>query len=108
MHPHHIGTGSTVTAVLGLTLALLTCALIPVDIFLVSSMKGSDGMFKARPQKPLGYVLTALQSWAESQSNRDTITDSLTYAYYAMYALVVAFAFCFIPLAYCERLHPHL
>ena len=37
---------STLTSVAGLAVALLTCALIPVDIFLVSFMKDQHGQFK--------------------------------------------------------------
>ena len=37
---------STVTAIAGLFVALLTCALVPVDIFLASFMKKDDGTFK--------------------------------------------------------------
>ena len=37
---------STITSILGLALALLTVALVPIDIFLVSYMKQSNGTFK--------------------------------------------------------------
>ena len=37
---------STVTAILALSVTLLTSDLVPVDIFLVSYMKNSDGTFK--------------------------------------------------------------
>ena len=38
-------TGTTAVAMVGMVIALLTTALIPVDIFLVSSFKNSDGTF---------------------------------------------------------------
>ena len=37
---------STLTAILALSVTLLTSDLVPVDIFLVSYMKNSDGTFK--------------------------------------------------------------
>ena len=37
---------STIASILALTVTLLTSALVPVDIFLVSYMKTSDGTFK--------------------------------------------------------------
>ena len=37
---------STLTAIFGLFITLLTTALVPVDVFLVSYMKNSDGTFK--------------------------------------------------------------
>ena len=82
----HGHTGATVTAILGLTVALLTCAMIPVDIFLVSSMKNGDGTFKVCGVVATSTLLISplFQSWAESQSNRDSVTNSVTYAYYGV------------------------
>lgn len=37
---------STITGVIALSVTLLTTALVPVDVFLVSFMKNSDGTFK--------------------------------------------------------------
>ena len=37
---------STLGAVVGLFIALLTTALVPVDVFLVSYMKNADGSYK--------------------------------------------------------------
>ena len=45
---------SSLTAMLGLAVALVTCALMPVDIFLVSFMKNNDGTFKVR--RELNYT----------------------------------------------------
>lgn len=36
---------STIVAMLGIVVALLVCALVPVDVYLVSSFKDSDGTF---------------------------------------------------------------
>ena len=58
--------GSTTVAVLALTVALLTGALIPVDIFLVSTLKGHDGQY---------------HDWA-SYDVRQEVKDMVTYAYY--------------------------
>ena len=41
-------TGPTMVSILGLFVALLTTALIPVDIFLVSSYKAPDGTYHVR------------------------------------------------------------
>ena len=40
---------SNVAAVLGLTVVLASCAIVPVDIFLVSFMKNTDGSYKVLP-----------------------------------------------------------
>ena len=37
---------STIASILGLAVVLVTCAIVPVDIFLVSFMKNSDGTYK--------------------------------------------------------------
>lgn len=76
--------GSTVVGILAIVSALLTSSLIPVDIFLVSSFKSSDGVY---------------HEWASMQ-NVAAVTDTVRYAYYAFYALTIAFIFVFIPLAY--------
>lgn len=40
---------TTLTAIFALTVTLLTSALVPVDIFMVSFMKDANGMFKVSP-----------------------------------------------------------
>ena len=40
---------STITAIFSLAIALITSALLPVDIFLVSYMKNQNGTFKVIP-----------------------------------------------------------
>jgi LMBR1 domain-containing protein 1 len=37
---------TTITAIIALTITLITSAMVPLDIFLVSYMKTSDGTFK--------------------------------------------------------------
>ena len=37
---------TTVTAIFALTITLITSAMVPLDIFMVSYMKNSDGTFK--------------------------------------------------------------
>ncbi|XP_067142464.1 lysosomal cobalamin transport escort protein LMBD1-like isoform X1 [Centruroides vittatus] len=76
---------STVTAVLGLAIVVLTALLIPVDIFYVSFMKTSNGTFK---------------DWASNATVRDDAENSVLYAYYTMYSLVLCFAFFILPFIY--------
>ncbi|EDQ91976.1 uncharacterized protein MONBRDRAFT_22684 [Monosiga brevicollis MX1] len=75
--------GSTIVAIMAIVVSLLTCALVPVDIYLVSSFKGSNGGF---------------HDWAFD--HYEDVTDTVRFAYYTVYALVCAFVFCIIPMAY--------
>ena len=43
--PHHKAHGTSIIAVLGLFISLVTTILVPVDVFLVSYMKNSDGKY---------------------------------------------------------------
>ncbi|ELU03583.1 hypothetical protein CAPTEDRAFT_186135 [Capitella teleta] len=70
---------------LGLSVALLTSALLPVDIFLVSFMKDNTGHFK---------------EWAKDEAMREFISQGVQYAYFALYLLVVLFVFLILPFAY--------
>ena len=72
--PQDKSPGSSAIAVLGLTLALMTSLLVPVDVFLVSYMKNSDGSWKP---------------WAESEEVRESLKSSLLWAYYAAYGVGV-------------------
>jgi len=76
--------GSTMVTTLALTTGLLTIALVPVDIYMVSSLKNSDGSF---------------EEWAtqESISSIKTISQD---AYFAFYGLSIMFSFLFLPLSY--------
>jgi len=76
--------GTTAVAMVGMVIALLTTALIPVDIFLVSSFKNSDGTF---------------HDWA-TDSIRSEVLSTLTDGYYAMYGLTCFFIFFLMPLSY--------
>lgn len=75
---------STIASTGALMVCLLTAALIPVDIFLVSIFKSSDGQF---------------EDWATVE-HRNTISNTVTYAYYTMYACNMLFVFLILPLAY--------
>ncbi|XP_013380006.1 probable lysosomal cobalamin transporter [Lingula anatina] len=76
---------STITSVLAVAVALLTSALVPVDIFLVAFMKDPDGKFK---------------EWAESNVTRQEVETSVLYTYYTMYALITFFLFFALPFVY--------
>ncbi|XP_013783878.1 probable lysosomal cobalamin transporter isoform X1 [Limulus polyphemus] len=76
---------TTVTSILALSVTLLTSLLLPVDVFLASYMKNSDGTFK---------------DWASNITFRHTVEDSVLYAYYALYSIVVFFAFFLLPFIY--------
>ncbi|XP_077870530.1 putative lysosomal cobalamin transporter, partial [Saccoglossus kowalevskii] len=78
-------TCTTVIGIISLTVALLTIALVPVDIFLVSYMKCPDGTFK---------------DWADNNSTRDAIEDMMLYAYYTMYTMTVFMLFLVLPFTY--------
>jgi len=76
---------TTSTAVLALTIALLTTFLVPVDVFLVSFMKNSNGTF---------------QEWAEDAQVRQSIEDTVLYAYYALYGIMALCIFVILPFVY--------
>ena len=59
---------TTISAVVALSITLLTTALIPVDVFLVSFMKNSDGSFK---------------DWASLNSTRNSLEQSVATGYYS-------------------------
>lgn len=76
---------TTISAILALTVVLMTTALIPVDVFLVSFMKDSDGNFK---------------DWAKNNETRKAIEESVLVAYYTMYGLITFFMFLLLPFMY--------
>lgn len=76
---------STMAAILGLSTALVTSALVPVDIFLVSYMKDSSGNFR---------------EWANNSSVRDMVEHSVLISYYVMYGLMTLFFFLLLPFMY--------
>uniref|UniRef100_A0A8C7KJZ2 Lysosomal cobalamin transport escort protein LMBD1 n=1 Tax=Oncorhynchus kisutch TaxID=8019 RepID=A0A8C7KJZ2_ONCKI len=76
---------STITAICALAIALITSALLPVDIFLVSYMKHPNGTYK---------------EWAENNETRGQIEDTVLYAYYSLYSLLLFCVFLWIPFVY--------
>ncbi|KAK6180086.1 hypothetical protein SNE40_012298 [Patella caerulea] len=76
---------STLAAIFALAVALFTTALIPVDIFLVSYMKNSNGDY---------------EDWANSSSVRKEIERSVLYAYLSLYCLVAFCIFILLPFIY--------
>lgn len=76
---------TVVTAVLAFAVTLLTSLVLPVDVFLVSYMKDSNGTYK---------------DWADNTTFRQTVENSVLYAYYALYSVVLFFLFFLLPLVY--------
>lgn len=75
---------STVTAIFALAVALISSALLPVDIFLVSYMKNQNGTFK---------------DWADANVSRQ-IEDTVLYGYYTLYSIILFCVFLWIPFVY--------
>nr|XP_021547624.1 probable lysosomal cobalamin transporter [Neomonachus schauinslandi] len=75
---------STITAIFSLAIALITSALLPVDIFLVSYMKNQNGTFK---------------DWANANVSRQ-IEDTVLYGYYTLYSVILFCVFFWIPFVY--------
>jgi len=75
---------STMVAIFALMVSLITIALVPVDIFLVSSLKQEDGTFF---------------DWATPEVV-DQVKNLTQDAYYTFYALTQLFAFVLLPLSY--------
>ncbi|NXP92110.1 LMBD1 protein, partial [Passerina amoena] len=75
---------STITAIFALAVALITSALLPVDIFLVSYMKNQNGTFKV---------------WADVNVSRQ-IEDTVLYGYYTLYSIILFCVFLWIPFVY--------
>uniref|UniRef100_A0A6I8QJ04 Lysosomal cobalamin transport escort protein LMBD1 n=1 Tax=Xenopus tropicalis TaxID=8364 RepID=A0A6I8QJ04_XENTR len=76
---------STITAISSLAIALITSALLPVDIFLVSFMKNHNGTFK---------------DWAESNTTRLQIENTVLIGYYTLYSIILFCVFLWIPFVY--------
>lgn len=76
---------TSVTASLALSVALFTTCLVPVDVFLVSFMKNSNGTFK---------------DWALDPMVRDSLENTILYAYYALYGCMGLFMFFILPFVY--------
>ncbi|PWA26077.1 hypothetical protein CCH79_00001545 [Gambusia affinis] len=73
---------STITAICALAIALITSALLPVDIFLVSYMKYPNGTFK---------------QWAANNETRGQIEATVLYA---LYSIILFCVFLWIPFVY--------
>ncbi|XP_030627358.1 lysosomal cobalamin transport escort protein LMBD1 [Chanos chanos] len=76
---------STITAICALAIALITSALLPVDIFLVSFMKYPNGTYK---------------EWAANNETRKQIEDTVLYGYYTLYSIILFCVFLWIPFVY--------
>uniref|UniRef100_A0A8C4HL09 Lysosomal cobalamin transport escort protein LMBD1 n=1 Tax=Dicentrarchus labrax TaxID=13489 RepID=A0A8C4HL09_DICLA len=76
---------STITAICALAIALITSALLPVDIFLVSFMKYPNGTYK---------------EWAANNETRGQIEDTVLYGYYTLYSFILFCVFLWIPFVY--------
>ncbi|NP_001008612.1 lysosomal cobalamin transport escort protein LMBD1 [Danio rerio] len=76
---------STITAICALAIALITSALLPVDIFLVSFMKHPNGTYK---------------EWAANNETRVQIEDTVLYGYYTLYSIILFCVFLWIPFVY--------
>ncbi|XP_048863481.1 lysosomal cobalamin transport escort protein LMBD1 [Brienomyrus brachyistius] len=76
---------STITAICALAIALITSALLPVDIFLVSYMKYPNGTYK---------------EWAASNETRAQMEDTVLYGYYTLYSITLFCVFLWIPFVY--------
>ncbi|XP_020641493.2 lysosomal cobalamin transport escort protein LMBD1 isoform X1 [Pogona vitticeps] len=75
---------STITSIFALAIALITSALLPVDIFLVSYVKNQNGTFK---------------DWADANVTMQ-IEDTVLYAYYTLYSIILFCVFLWIPFVY--------
>lgn len=84
-NPYEKDACSFATAVISLIIVLITSALLPVDIFLVSSMKNQDGSF---------------QAWAVENSTRQNVENALLYTYYSLYGVIFGLIFGVIPFVY--------
>ncbi|XP_073729703.1 lysosomal cobalamin transport escort protein LMBD1 [Misgurnus anguillicaudatus] len=76
---------STITAICALAIALITSALLPVDIFLVSFMKTPNGTYK---------------DWAANNETRQQIENTVLYGYYTLYSIILFGVFFWIPFVY--------
>ena len=69
---------TTCVTIASLFFTLISAFLIPVDVFLVSFMKNSDGTYKP---------------WASNPEVRSNLQWSMMQAYYALYGIILIFAF---------------
>lgn len=76
---------TTITAICALSVTLLTSALLPVDIFIVSFMKYPNGTFK---------------DWANDSATRESVENTVAIGYYTLYGMVTFFLFIALPFVY--------
>jgi len=76
----------TVVTITGLIFVLCCLALVPVDIFVVSSTLDSKTGER--------------QEWAANQTTVDNLVNSITIVYYVLYSIMLAYCFIVIPFAY--------
>lgn len=74
-NPNETDRGTTITAVSSLIVALLTCSILPIDIFIVSTMKNADGSFK---------------EWSLNETTRNYYENQVLYSYYCEYSTCCA------------------
>ncbi|RWS17352.1 putative lysosomal cobalamin transporter-like protein, partial [Dinothrombium tinctorium] len=84
-NPYDCDASSFVTSVIGLAIVLITSALTPIDIFIISYMKYPNGTWK---------------EWAANFTQRTTIENDVMYSYYALYGVIFAFIFIILPFMY--------
>ena len=76
---------TTLVTIASLFFTLISAFLVPVDVFLVSFMKNSDGTYKP---------------WATEPDVRSNLQWSVMQAYYAFYGIILIFAFLILPFAF--------
>ena len=69
-------------SVLCLTITIVSAGLVPVDVFLVSSMKTSNGTY---------------EEWAKDPQTRSALMWHVQLAYYALFSLILVLAFLVLP-----------
>lgn len=84
-NPENAIRSTTITAILSLVIALMTSSLLPIDIFIVTSMKYQNGTFK---------------EWAENATIRDHFENQVLFSYYSLYSIIFLFIFIIIPFMY--------
>eukprot|EP00058_Branchiostoma_floridae_P008074 XP_002593562.1 hypothetical protein BRAFLDRAFT_88503 [Branchiostoma floridae] len=96
---HDSEVSSTLTAIAALAITLLTSALVPVDIFLVSYMKTPDGHFKVGLHT-WTHVSVLVQILVQRFNFRYRCGPTLYIASTSLYCAVMVFAFLLIPFMY--------
>ncbi|CAN7945768.1 unnamed protein product [Ixodes pacificus] len=96
---------ASVAGVLALAASLLSSALLPVDVFLVSFMKDAQGNFKARlhllANESRNFAsLRFTMDWAVNGTARESIETTVLTAYYVLYGLLLVLGFLVLPFAY--------